>query len=65
MLTYSPELWRDIFPTNWAKGYYDFHFHDPCSLLEAESLELRRERFSDFHEENLLEARRAMRVYEQ
>ena len=36
MLVYSPQLWKVIYPTNWAKGYYDFQYRDPYTLVESE-----------------------------
>lgn len=36
MLIYSPQLWREVYPTNWAKGYDDFQHRDPYVLVEAE-----------------------------
>ncbi|KZS10931.1 Uncharacterized protein APZ42_024579 [Daphnia magna] len=36
MLIYSPQLWKTIYPTNWAKGFYDFQYRDPYTLVESE-----------------------------
>lgn len=36
MLIYSPQLWKTIYPTNWAKGFYDFQYRDPYNLVELE-----------------------------
>lgn len=36
MLAYSPQLWKKIYPTNWAKGFYDFQYRDPYTMVEHE-----------------------------
>lgn len=36
VLVYSPQLWRTIYPTNWARGFYDFQYRDPYTLVETE-----------------------------
>lgn len=35
ILVNSPQLWKEIYPTNWAKGFYDFKYRDPYTLVEA------------------------------
>ena len=36
VVVYSPHLWKEIYPTNWAKGFYDFQYRDPYSFVEPE-----------------------------
>lgn len=36
MMIYSPQLWREVYPTNWAKGYDDLEHRDPYLLVEAD-----------------------------
>lgn len=36
MLVYSPQLWKEIYPTNWAKGFFDFQYRDPYSMVESQ-----------------------------
>jgi len=35
ILVNSPQLWKEIYPTNWAKGFNDFKYRDPYTLIET------------------------------
>ena len=65
ILIYAPELWREVYPTNWAKGLCDFQYHDPYPFAEAD-LKKRRCSAEDTEEEWLSpETQREVRLYEQ
>lgn len=68
MLIYSPQLWREVYPTNWAKGYYDFQFRDPYTMVETEWKILSSPNEEDVYmdsEENLSpQAEKEIRSYE-
>jgi len=36
VVVFSPLLWKEIYPTNWAKGFYDFGYQDPYNFVELE-----------------------------
>lgn len=36
VLAYSPELWRSVYPVNWARGFNDFAHRDPYTLMADE-----------------------------
>jgi len=36
VVVFSPQLWKEIYPTNWAKGFYSFEHQDPYSFVEVE-----------------------------
>ena len=69
MLIYSPQLWKVIYPTNWAKGHYDFQYRDPYTLVESEwksksMMEENDDLMSDSEEPLSSEAGKEIRCYE-
>lgn len=69
MLIYSPQLWKVIYPTNWAKGHYDFQYRDPYTLVESEwksksMMEENDDLMSDSEEPLSSEAEKEIRCYE-
>lgn len=36
VVVFSPQLWKELYPTNWAKGFHDFEYLDPYSFVELE-----------------------------
>jgi F-box/leucine-rich repeat protein 5 len=58
-----------IYPTNWAKGHYDFHYRDPYTLVESEwksksMMEENDDLMSDSEEPLSSEAEKEIRCYE-
>lgn len=66
MLVYSPQLWREIYPTNWAKGFFDFEYRDPYSMVESEwKIQSILDSNEDYSDEVLTpQAEREIRSYE-
>lgn len=67
VLVYSPQLWKEIYPTNWAKGFDDFKYRDPYTLVEADWLRsnLDDEDLDDSEEPPSPQAVKETRFYEQ
>ena len=68
MLIYSPQLWKVIYPTNWAKGFYDFQYRDPYTMVEPDwkrkSMLDDEDDFSDSEEILSTKAEKEIRCYE-
>lgn len=68
MLVYSPQLWKVVYPTNWAKGFYDFQYRDPYTMVEPnwkrKSMLEDEEDFSDSEVTLSAQAEKEIRCYE-
>lgn len=66
VLVHSPQLWRSVYPTNWARGLYDFQYRDPYALVETEwTRQSMLDDNDDGDEDPSGEVERQIRCYEQ
>ena len=47
MSIYSGDLWKRVFPTNWAKGFLDFEYRDPYSQVDERTIKYSQQHSDD------------------